>query len=221
MSKHHGSTLVEVATSSEDPLTARMEQMLADLAAAVDDAGPTTDAVRIDRIAALERLRAATAAAQAAECVRFAQSQSAEQLARDVHPKVIGRGIADQIALACHLCPTSGSHRLAVARALWFDLPGTLRALSAGRLSERIAEIVVAETRHLDKASRSAVDEQLIATGITEMGERTAAACVRRHAYRADPDGFVHRGRTERGNRRVELITGQTRVADVESRFTC
>jgi len=41
------------------------------------------DAVRINRIARLERLKAATAALQAAESVRFAQSQAEAQLAAD------------------------------------------------------------------------------------------------------------------------------------------
>jgi hypothetical protein len=38
-----------------------------------------------------------TAAVQAAESVRFAQSQVEEQMAANVHPKAIGRGIAEQI----------------------------------------------------------------------------------------------------------------------------
>ena len=71
--------------------------MLADLAAAVADTTPASDADRIDRIARLEKLRAATAAVQAAESVRFAQSQVAEQLAAEVHPEKIGRGVAEQI----------------------------------------------------------------------------------------------------------------------------
>jgi hypothetical protein len=37
------------------------------------------------------------------------------------------------------------------------------------------------------------------------MGPRSAAACARRHAYEADPEGYVQRGRTERKNRRVTL----------------
>jgi hypothetical protein len=58
------------------------------------------DASRIDRIARLEKLRAATAALQVAESVRFAQSQVAEQMAANVDPEAIGRGIAEQIGLA-------------------------------------------------------------------------------------------------------------------------
>jgi hypothetical protein len=56
-------------------MVARLDQVLAELAAAVADCTPVADAARIDRIARLEQLRAATAALQIAESVRFAQSQ--------------------------------------------------------------------------------------------------------------------------------------------------
>ena len=92
---------------SADPLGARLDAMLSELADAVAvcaelrDVGEVSDGERIDRIARLERLKAAAAGLQAAESVRFAQSQVAQQIAADVHPKAIGRGIADQLALAC------------------------------------------------------------------------------------------------------------------------
>jgi hypothetical protein len=44
------------------------------------------DGVRIDRIARLEKVKAAASALQAAESVRFAQSQAEEQPAANVHP---------------------------------------------------------------------------------------------------------------------------------------
>jgi hypothetical protein len=137
---------------SRDGLVARLDEMLADLAEAVADNSPTSDADRIDRIARLEKLRAVTAALQAAESVRFAQSQVAEQLAADVHPSKIGRGIAEQIGLACKISPVIAARRLNTARALWFELPDTYTQLTAGQLSERVAETAVAETRHLDPA---------------------------------------------------------------------
>jgi hypothetical protein len=197
--------VVEAGEPATDPLVARLDGLLAELGAAVADGKPTCDAARIDRIARLEQLRAVTAALQAAECVRFAQSQVAEQMAAHVHPEAIGRGIADQIALACKLSPFTGSRRLAVARALWFDLPDTYAQLTAGRLSERVAEIVVSETRHLDARLRRDVDTQLVAAGISEMGLRSAAACARKHAYETDPEGYTDRGRTERKHRRVSI----------------
>ena len=41
--------------------------------------------------------------------------------------------------------------------------------------------------------------------GYSLMGPRSAAACARKHAYEADPEGYVQRSRTERKNRRVTL----------------
>jgi hypothetical protein len=122
-----------------------------------------------------------------------------------VHPKAIGRGVADQVALACRISPFAGSRRLGVARALWFDLPHTYARLAAGDLSEHRGEVVVAETRHLDGATRRDVDARVDAAGIATMGTRSAAACIRRHAYEADRQGYLDRGRRERRSRRVGL----------------
>ena len=129
----------------------------------------------------------------------------AELVAAGVHPKKLGRGIADQIALACRISPSEASRRLGVARALWFDLPETFAQLAAGELRERVAEQVVTETRHLDAEQRRAVDAGIAAAGIHRMGIRAAAACARRHAYETDPAGYVNRGRTERKHRRISI----------------
>ena len=190
---------------SADRLVARLDEFLAELAGEVADCTPVTDAVRIDRIARLEKLRAVTAALQLAETVRFGQSQTAAQLARDMHPREIGTGIADQIGLACQLSAFQGGRRLGAARALWFDLPQTFAALTAGDLSERVAEAVVHETRHLEHDLRQRVDQEVITAGITEMGLWAATACVKKYAYEADRVGYVERGRTERKQRRVTL----------------
>jgi hypothetical protein len=135
----------EVADLVVDPLTGSLNEMLAGLADGVaecsdlEDAGEVLDAVRIDRIARLEKLKAAAAALQAAESVRFAQSQASAQLAADVHPDKIGRGIADQLGLACRVSGFEAARRLGVARALWFDLPETYRLLVGGEISEYVA----------------------------------------------------------------------------------
>jgi Domain of unknown function (DUF222) len=189
--------------SSADGLVARLDEMLAELADAAADDRPVPDAARIDRIARLEKLRAVTAALQTAESVRFAQSQVAEQLAADAHPSMIGRGIAEQIGLACRISPVTAARRLNTARALWFELPDTYNQFRIGILSERVAETVVAETRHLDAVTRSQVDAQLAHAGINTMGFKAATTCTRKYAYQADPEGYLQRGRTERRHRRV------------------
>ena len=117
-------------------------------------------AARVDRIAVLEQLRAALAAAQHTEMVAFARTRVAEQAelvaAGRLDPETLGRGIADEIALAAHVSSWQGSRRLTVARALAAELPETRRLLVAGRISEKLAETVVAQTSHLDPEQRAA-----------------------------------------------------------------
>jgi Domain of unknown function (DUF222) len=199
-----------VADPVVDQLTGWLDDVLSGLAAGVGDCasaepGRASDAARIDRIARLEKIKAAATALQMAESVRFAQTQVEAQLAADVHPNKIGRGIADQLGLASHMSGFAAARRLEMARALWFDLPQTYRLLVAGEISDYVASLVVTETRHLDAATRRDVDGKIVAAGIAQMGPRRAATCARRHAYEADPHGYVQRGRTERKHRRVTL----------------
>jgi hypothetical protein len=164
-----------------------------------------TDAARVDAVGLLERIQAAAAATQAAMSVRFGRSQvttQQRQVLRD--PEAVGRGIADQLALACHVSPSEGSRRLGIARVLHTDLPATAALLRAGRISFYVAGLVVSETRHLDPARRRAVDAQL-AAGLPGCAPRQAAALARKLAYAADPAGFVARGRTARTDRRVSV----------------
>ena len=137
-----------------DPVADWLYRLLATMADMVTDAEDASDAERIDRIAALERLKAGVAAVQAAEIVRFGRSQIQAQGAAGVHPRRLGRGIADQIALACRTGPADGVRRLGDARAMWFELPGCLDLLSTGRISEWVAHLVVTETSHLDSFTR-------------------------------------------------------------------
>jgi hypothetical protein len=189
-----------------DPVVAEVAAMLARLGALAADPAPGADADRIDRIAAFERMRGALAAAQQAEIVAFARSQVEAQIADDrLDPAAVGRGIGDQIGLACRVSPFHGSRRLGIARALRFDLPGVRDLLACGRISEEIAAAVVSETRHLDAARGRRVDEQICAAGIEELSPRRAAAVVGRLTYEADRAAYVARGRTARKDRRVGL----------------
>ena len=143
-------------------ITAELAGMLArfgeltDAATADDTADDQViDAARIDAIGLLERIQAAAAATQAALSVRFGRSQvqtQHKQLLRD--PRAVGRGIGDQLALACGISPTEGSRRLGIARALHTDLPATAALLRDGQISFYVAGLVVTETRHLDPDHR-------------------------------------------------------------------
>jgi hypothetical protein len=197
------------AVETADEVTAELAAVLArftTLATGPDSGDVAADADRIDRIALLEQIRSAVAAAQHTQMVRFARSQVEAQIADDtLDPKAVGRGVGDQIGLACRVSPFHGSRRLGVARALHFELPGIRALLARGRISEDTAALVVAETSHLEPERRRQVDAQLCGAGIEQLSARRTAALSRKYAYAADPAGYVARGRTARADRRVTL----------------
>jgi hypothetical protein len=137
-----------------DPVAGDVASMLARVADLAARPEPATRAGWIDRIAALERLKAAVAAAQNAQIIGFGRAEVEHHLAHvgvgALDPAAVGRGVADQIALACKISPAAGSRRLGVARALHADLPETAALLAAGDVSEYVAALVVSDTRHLD-----------------------------------------------------------------------
>lgn len=186
-------------------VTVELTTMLRRLGELADGDLPAADADRIDRIAALEQIKAAATAAQAAEMVAFAQSQVEAQRHSLVDPRRLGRGIADQLALACKISPSAGSRRLSLARALCFDLPCTFTQLRAGQVSEWVVTLVARETSHLDGQTRRAVDAQLAARGLDSMSPRRASATARRLSYSADPIAALQRSRTEEWERRVSV----------------
>jgi hypothetical protein len=109
-------------------VTAELAAVLARFTAAAapegtDDAG---DADRVDQIALLEQIKAAAVAAQQTLMVRFARSQVEAQITQiadgTLDPAKVGRGIGDQIGLACRVSPVTGSRRLETARVLHADL---------------------------------------------------------------------------------------------------
>ena len=188
---------------SFDVVLAQLEGILGSLGRLAQQPQSGEDAELIDQLATLEQIKAAAAAVQSAVMVRFAKSQVAAQRRAGVDYRRLGRGIADQIALALKVNPTSGVRRLTQARALIVDLPGCFDLLVRGEISEHLAGLVATETSHLDSVSRQQVDKQLVTGGVDAMGPREAAGTARRLAYQADPVGSLERGRKARADRRV------------------
>ena len=162
------------------------------------------EAVRIDRIRALEELKSAVAAALARESAAFAVSQAAAQRAAGVPEKRVGRGVAAQVGLARRISPNQASRYLGWAAILITELPNTYAALQAGRVSERRAEIVARETIWLSREHRRQVDAAL-APKLERLGDRRVEAEVKKLAYRLDPAGFVARRAHAEAERRVWL----------------
>ncbi len=192
-----------------DAVTAELAALLDRLTLLADGPSTSLDPARVDQITLLERVKAAAAAAQHTVLVAFARSQvdthTAQIASGRLRPDALGRGIGDQIGLACRLSPTAGSHRLGVARALHAELPTCRGLLAAGRIGEHLAETVVSQTRHLDPEPRRLVDKQLAAQGIENLNPRQAEALAKTLAYQADPAAYVARGRTARKDRGVSV----------------
>ncbi|BAK35813.1 hypothetical protein MLP_27990 [Microlunatus phosphovorus NM-1] len=195
--------------AAPDDVTVRLDETLDWLHSLVSargvDQGLVSDAARIDRIAVCERLQASLEAVKAVEMVAFAQSQSAEQMRLGVHPRKIGGGIADQIALACKVSPTEGSRRLHVARDLVLDMPHTLDLLATGEIGGWTTRLIVGQLSHLDRATRARLDAELAGKDLGSMGAKQAEAAAKRLAYEADPAAATERAKKARKDRRVTL----------------
>ena len=203
----------------EDPAVQSLRRIL-DQVAAVDGQPPAVgllpDAARIDQLRLLEELKAVAAAAQARVTVAFDRSQRAQQHAWGVPREQIGRGVADQVALARGVAASQGSRHLGFATAM-AEMPHTLGLLTRGEISEWVATLLVRETAILTLEDRTAVDERLCAMTVdTETGEitppavlgwtpRRVEAAARALAAELDPEAAVKRAAKATRDRRVTI----------------
>ncbi|WP_380166069.1 DUF222 domain-containing protein [Jannaschia sp. R86511] len=168
------------------------------------------DAGRVDLIRALEVVKAAAAATQARLAADLDASQRQVQEAAGVPAAERGRGVDAQVALARRDSPHRGGRHLGLAKALVHEMPHTLAALQAGRVSEWRATILVRESAVLTAADRTAVDAELAGDAdrlraLEQLGDRALAARVKQVAYRLDPRSVVERSRRAEGERCVTV----------------
>jgi hypothetical protein len=163
-----------------------------------------TDAERIDRIAVMERLKGALAAAQARETVAFKTSQLAAQKAAGVPKRRWAAGIVAQLGLARRESPAKTERLVTLADVLDSQLPNTAAALTAGVLSEHRALIVVRETSELGPDDRREADRR-IAAELPHLGDRELAAAARQQGYALDPVAHVRKHARAVSERRVSL----------------
>lgn len=175
---------------------------MAELIAALPCLDPDVDgAQRIERIRALEELKAAVAAAQAVETVALLAARRAAAAA-PVKAADVERDVAAQIGLARRISPARARRELDWALVLTADLPATFAALQGGRISEWHAQLVARETAWLSPRDRRGVDAGL-APRLGSFGAARLEAEARRLAYRADPVGFLARIRGAEADRSV------------------
>ncbi len=172
---------------------------------ATDAISPTPE--RIDLIHALERLTCAAAGAQAVLTAAFDESQRARAATAGVPAARQGRGIAAQVALARRESPHRGERHLGLAKVLQRELPFTLRALRAGRITEWKATLVARETACLDLEDRRFVDAEIGSDpdALEAMGERELTQKVRARACTLDPASVAERRRKAESERHTSL----------------
>lgn len=137
-----------------------------------------TEAEAIDRIAALEELTSAAAAAQARETLTFDMRRRNREAEDGVPSDRQGRGVGAEIGLARRVSRARGSALLGFSRSLLLDLPHTYAALRQGEISEEKARLVATETSWLPREKRQQVDERM-AGRLAEVGVRRLGHEVR------------------------------------------
>jgi hypothetical protein len=166
--------------------------------------GAVDDGEAIEQIEALEQLKSAIAARQARLSVQFDASQRARQRAAGVPAAQVGRGVADQIALARRESPTAGSRHLGLAKALVNEMPHTLHALAAGETSEWSATVMARETACLSAGDRRQVDAEL-ADRLPSMSPAEVRAAAWAAACRLDPAAAAKRSAKAANDRYVSI----------------
>ncbi|MBI3690793.1 MAG: DUF222 domain-containing protein [Mycolicibacterium aromaticivorans] len=165
------------------------------------------ESVLVERIAAIERLKSAAAAAQARLAVALDSQRRAAEAVAGVPAARRGRGVAAEVALARRDSPTRGNRHLGLAKALVYEMPHTLAALEAGVLSEWLATIVVRESACLDVEDRRRLDAELCSdpAALDGVGDSALAADAKAIAYRLDPYAVVDRAAKAEAERNVTI----------------
>jgi hypothetical protein len=178
--------------------------------------GDLTGPELIDRLDALERLKAAAAAEQARVQVLFARlceagmdprAAALESATGRSAARTRERSASAQIALARKVSPARGSRLLAASRRLVGEMPHTLRALSRGHLTEDRAVWVAEGVEVLSPAARSAVDEDLAGhpRRLESLGDRGVQDAVRAAVDAIDDRAALARARRAEEGRRVTV----------------
>lgn len=165
------------------------------------------EAESVDRLTLLEEIKSACTAAQVRETANLVDLRAAHEAAQNVLHQRRGRGLAAEVGLARKVSPRKGSQCLGFARALAYEMPHTLAALTAGVLTEWRATILVRETAYLIRESREEIDRRICGDPavLVGMSDREIEALAKRHAYELEPEAVVARKAKAEKDRRVTV----------------
>jgi hypothetical protein len=173
--------------------------------AAVD---PCADqALLVEQIGWLERVKSAAAAGQARATAMLDEKRRADEAAAGMPKAKQGRGVASEVALARRDSPSRGGRHLGFAKALVHEMPHTLAALECGALSEWRATLIARESACLAVEDRRALDAELCADvrKLAGLGDAGIVAEAKKIAYRLDPQAVVDRVAKAEADRRVTI----------------
>lgn len=163
-----------------------------------------SDAQLIDVVRTLERSKGTISAVQARTEIAFRDSQVERQRRQDVPRVLLGRGVADQIALARRITPKQGSDQLTLHRVLVETLPRTTQLLQRGEISEWAAHEVAKNVLILDDEDRDQIDREL-ELELPAMTASKSGHVTRARAQELDPEAAVKRAQRAVSQRRVSL----------------
>jgi hypothetical protein len=171
----------------------------------------------VERVAELEWLKSAAAAAQARVTAALDVARRSAEAARGVPAAKRGRGLGSEVALARRDSPNRGGQHLGFARALVHEMPHTLAALEAGALSEWRATLIVRESACLDVDDRRTLDAELCSdlTELDGLGDARITAEAKKIAYRLDPHAVVDRAVRAESERTVTIRPAPDAMAHV------
>lgn len=171
----------------------------------LDGGVPATERGHVDVLRALEELKSTATAVQAAVALAVDGAARAEQARAGVPSTRRGRDVPVLLGLALRESPVRARSFLGAARAWHLEMPHTLAALRAGRLSAWRATVMVRETAHLPVEERARVDAEICGDAGRLDGVGTAALVgrVRRRAAELDPAATAARARRAAAERAV------------------
>lgn len=161
----------------------------------------------IDTIAALEESKNAICAVQAQAQALFVAQQRLEQARAGVEKEKIGKGIAQQVALARHESPYRGRQLCQLSEVIVREMPCTMNAFTLGQINEYRASQLVSETAFLSYEDRATVDQRICGdlSAVALLGTREMCAQAKKLAYELDPQAFVKRQSKALSDRYVSL----------------
>ena len=189
----------------------QLTTLLTDKAPAAGTGVPADEAVRferdlVDEIAAAERMKARTEAAQITAIAVLAGRPMFAGCAEHGHhdPAHGVRGAASVVSAELRLSPSAALARTTIACELVAELPATLAELRAGRIDGYRARVIAEQTRPLAGAPglRRSVEATILATAHRQTATQLRAA-VTKAVIAADPTAAAERHRKARAGRFV------------------